>query len=387
MKRRVLVLAAVGLVAGLLSVLAWDRWGASGPYRPPWALARPESQGLDGAALLDLRQTLIRRDTAALLIAHEGKIVEEWYRGLGTRSRRYGTASLAKAVAGGLAVAVALCDGLMTLDDPAGTYIPAWRADPRKADITIRQLTTHSSGLAHGGAESGGQASPWAEAFWGRSPDLFELLLRDAPVLFDPGSAYAYSGPAYGALAYAVTSALRGTAHPDVRTLLRERIMAPLGVPDDDWSIGYGRDFEQDGLRLQALWSGGSYTARATARVGQLMLERGRWSGKPLLRPDCVDAVLSYAGTPLPESWRDRRHPAPAAGWWTNTLGAWPSLPKDAVAGIGAGHQVLLVVPSLGLVVVRYGEALGDAHWGGDFWIALERFLFQPLMEALREPS
>ena len=45
-------------------------------------------------------------------------------------------------------------------------------------------------------------------------------------------------------------------------------------------------------------------------------------------------------------------------GFWTNAAGRYPYLPEDAYWGAGAGDQVLLVVPSLNLIVVRNGETL-----------------------------
>jgi len=49
--------------------------------------------------------------------------------------------------------------------------------------------------------------------------------------------------------------------------------------------------------------------------------------------------------------------PPTGIGAWLNSGGFWSSLPRDAVVGAGAGHQILLVVPSLDIVVVRLGQA------------------------------
>ncbi|MBE7501773.1 MAG: hypothetical protein HS113_16005 [Verrucomicrobiales bacterium] len=43
---------------------------------------------------------------------------------------------------------------------------------------------------------------------------------------------------------------------------------------------------------------------------------------------------------------------------WSNQEGDCEALPRDAFFGSGAGHQILLVVPSLDLVVVRFGSLL-----------------------------
>ena len=66
--------------------------------------------------------------------------------------------------------------------------------------------------------------------------------------------------------------------------------MRPIGVPDDEWSVGYGQTFTVDGLPLVGSWGGGGYTARAAARVGRLMLREGDWEGKQLLSKEAVRA-------------------------------------------------------------------------------------------------
>ena len=61
----------------------------------------------------------------------------------------------------------------------------------------------------------------------------------------------------------------------------------------------------------------------------------------------------------------------------------WSGVPRDAFGGAGAGNQVLLVVPSLDLIVVRNGTQIGDASRGEGFWGGLETYLFNPLMDAV----
>jgi hypothetical protein len=167
----------------------------------------------------------------------------------------------------------------------------------------------------------------------------------------------------------------------DIRDALRDRILRPIGVGDEQWSIGYGRAYEVDGLPLWGNWGGGSFTARATARVGQLMLESGRWHEKELVRQRWAETMTRYAGMPAPARKEGSRAPASGLCWWVNHDGVWAGVPRDAFAGAGAGHQLLLVVPSLKLVAVRNGEALAT---GDDaFWTAAYREVFDPLMKTL----
>ena len=350
-----------------------------------WPSAPPESLGMDAGRLDAMREQLAKRGTKNLVVVRRGKIVYEWYAPDAGPGKRHYTASLAKALVGGMSLLLALQDGRLKPDDPAGKFIPAWKDHPQKSRITIRHLATHSSGVedAEEDHQPHNQLPGWKGAFWKREPDPFSISIEQAPVIFEPGSAYAYSNPGMAALAYAVTASLRGAPQEDIRALLQARVMDPLGIPEQEWSIGYGRGYALDGLTLYANWGGGSFTARAVARVGQLMLQRGEWNGRPLLAPEWVDKVTAFADTPLPP--RPAGNPAPASGlgWWTNHDGAWPRVPRDAFAGAGAGNQVLLVVPSLDLVVVRNGAVLGEPAAGEGFWGGVLKYLFDPLMDSV----
>lgn len=350
-----------------------------------WNTARPESQGLSAEKLNNLRESLTAKNTKALLIIRGEAIVCEWYaEGHGPTKKHY-TASLAKALVGGMSLVTALNDGLIAADEPVCNYISQWKAHPVKSGITIRHLATHSSGVED--AEQDDiphmKLPGWKGSFWRKDPDPFTLSRDKAPIIFTPGSKYAYSNPGMAMLSYTVTASLRNTKYTDVRTFLRERIMKSIGVNDSEWSIGYGKTYAVNGLNLVANWGGGSYTARTVARVGRLMLRKGNWQGKQLIERKWVETVLQYAGTPLPDRPPGNPQPACGLGWYTNFDGVWPNVPRDAFAGAGAGNQVLLVVPSLELIVVRNGGNLYDSSEGEGFWGGLEKYLFNPLMKAM----
>jgi len=345
-------------------------------------------RGVDGAKLEALCRSLAGRRTKAFLVMRHDRVVCEWYAPDHGADRRHYTASLAKSLVAGMALALALGDDRLRPDDPACRYIPGWRDHPWKSRVTIEHLATHSSGLED--AETPGKGhfdqGGWKEAFWRRevfSHDPFSISLSQAPTLFEPGRRFAYSNPGMAALGYAITASLRGAPREDIRALLRERVMLPLGIPDREWSIGYGQPSELDGMRLYATWGGGEYTARAVARVGQLLLHGGEWQGRRLLHPGWLRRLLAHPGGPLPPRAPDNPWPAPALCFWSNDDAVWPELPRDACAGAGAGNQVLLFVPSLDLVAVRMGELLGDPAQGETFWGGLHRHLLAPLAEAV----
>jgi CubicO group peptidase (beta-lactamase class C family) len=342
-----------------------------------WPTAAPEDEGLSTARLESLWNSLERNQSKTLLVVRNDKIVFERYAADYSRSTKHYTASLAKAVVGGLSVACALSDGSLALDEPAAKYVPHWKNDLTKSKITLRHLGSHTSGLedAEEGKLAHEQLTGWKGDFWKRLPpprDPFTLARDTTPVLFEPGTKLQYSNPGLAMLGYVVTAAER----TDLRVLLHERVMQPLGVPAGEWVAGYGQSVMVEELRLVPTWGGGSYSPNAVARIGRLMLHKGNWEGKQLLKAAAVEAVTSDAGTPGNGG----------IGWWSNNDGSADPLPRDAFWGAGAGHQVLLVIPSLNLIASRFGGVL-DSRLSYDQ--ALRKRFFEPLMAAIgpREPN
>jgi CubicO group peptidase (beta-lactamase class C family) len=344
-----------------------------------WKSSTPESQGFSPAKLEAVRAGLAARKTEAFLVIRNDAIVCEWYAAGFGAQQKHGTASLAKALIGGLSFAVAMTDGRIALDDPAVKFIPQWRDDPRKSRITLRQLGSHTSGIedAEEDGKVHGELTGWKGDFWKRSPvpnDPFTLAREKAPLVFEPGEKMQYSNPGIALLTYCVTAALRDAPQKDIRSLLRERVMQPIGISDKDWSAGYGQTFNVDGLPLIASWGGASFTTRAAARVGRLMLRSGDWNGKRVLSADAVRLTTTDAGTPGPCGM----------GWWSNNEGDFGELPRDAFFGSGAGHEIVLVIPSLNLIAVRFGNVLEETvHTPSAFHEPYRQFLFDPLMEAI----
>ena len=96
---------------------------------------------------------------------------------------------MAKALVGGVSLAVAMSDGRISPDDLASKYIPGWSEDPLKSKITIRHLATHTSGIADAEQDEipHEQLPGWKGDFWKRTPDPFSIAVQQAPVLFEPG--------------------------------------------------------------------------------------------------------------------------------------------------------------------------------------------------------
>jgi len=369
-----------------------------------WKYTQPENQGMSSEKLDELVKDLAERGTKKLLVIRNDEIVCSYFaQGHEDSVSRHYTASLAKAIVSGMSLLAAMDDGLIHSDDPACKYIPEWKENYRKSKITIRHLAGHTSGVedAEVSAEEAAEMKAkglhnhmdlpgWKGQFWRQEPDPFSVSRDSAPVIFSPGQRYAYSNTGIAMLNYAVTSALKETKQKDIRTYLQERIYRPIGIEDREYSLGYGQTYEINGLPLVGGWGGGGFTANAVARIGRLMLREGNWQGKQLIHPSLVAEAVRFEPANNWEFEHDMQYNTnpfleTTLGWYSNSSGIWKYLPRDAFAGAGAQNQLLLVVPSLDLIVVRFGAQLYGGSKGDSASLGIERFLFNPVIEAIEE--
>ena len=392
------------LIVGFLSCKNQkeNRHTVKGEFK--WQYDTAGNQGMSASKLDALVQNLSEKGTKKLLIIRNDKIVYEYFAsGFEDSVRNHYTASLAKAVVGGLSLATAMSDGFISPDEPACNYILSWKKHAQKSKITIRELATHTSGIEDAevgeteqkeiqakGLSSHMDILGWKGSFWRQDNNPFEMARDSAPVSFTPGTNYAYSNPGIGMLVYSVTASLKGSTFNNIRTYLKERIYEPIGIKESEYSIGYGKTFDTDGLKLVPAWGGGNFTANGIARIGRLMLHKGNWQGKQLIDSAIVNEVTHYNGVFFPNVKNSEPSEnsgfTPTLGWYCNHDGVWKYLPRDAFAGAGAQNQMLMVIPSLNMIIVRFGDVLYDESKGETFFTGAENHLFNPIMEAMVEP-
>lgn len=286
---------------------------------------------------------------------------------------------MAKGVIGGLGLVRLAQDGLLDLDDPIGLHVPEWRDDPQRRALTLRQLASHSAGLRPTRAND---SESWARTYMSDPARRVELSLV-TPLTASPGTTVLYSNPAFTILGHALSRSA-WQAGGDLREHLRRTVMRPLGIPDGAWDMSYGKATRWSGVPVYDLAGGGRFTPRALARLGALVTARGEQEGTAILAREWLAELARATGAALPDDWRERRQPTAGLGWWLNRNGAWAEAPLDAMVAAGAGHQLLLSVPSIGLTAVRLGGKLGSDEFGGDYWQAFEQAFLNPLLEVLR---
>ncbi len=348
-----------------------------------WPVATPADYGLSAARLEGAWRVMeLNRSTTFLVIRSDHVIFERYAQGYSRTTPHY-TASLAKALIGGLSLMVATSDGRISANDPAARFVESWQHDPLKRKITIAQLATHTSGLddANTDGVNHRDLGGWSGDFWKRLPpprDPYTLARDVVPVTAEPGTRELYSNPGMAMLGYCLTASLRGTAHSDLASLLRDAVFRKIGVPDNEWNAGYDGPVKLDGLPLIATWGGANFSPNASARVGRLLLRRGDWDETQVIPAAIVTQATQWAGLPN----------FSGLGWWVNRrpdgTKVLPRAPEDTFWGLGAGGQLLLVIPSLDLIVVRNGTGLPA---NTDVLKQMEKLVIDPVLDAFERTT
>lgn len=193
----------------------------------------------------------------ALLVMLDGKIVFEDYPNGGAVTRATELASGTKSFSGVLALC-AVEDGLLTLDEKAADTLPEWRDDPRRREITIRQILTLTSGIP-GGASA---------LETGRVPSYAEAVAVKATA--EPGEKFSYGPQPFQVFGEIWRRKLAARDETGMRYLER-KILEPLGIKPARWRMG--------GNGQPNLPSGAALTARDWAKFGEAV----RLDGKGVL--------------------------------------------------------------------------------------------------------
>jgi CubicO group peptidase (beta-lactamase class C family) len=302
-------------------------------------------------------------ETRAVVIVQGGRIVFERYADGYGRDTRLVSWSVAKSITHGLAGA-ALLQGRLALDTPMGS--PHWRAGDRRGSITWRQWLNMVDGQDYTEIGAGSVlANDVTHMLYGRGRGDTARFAASLPLIRDPGERWNYNS----AGTILIADALTRTVVPDprdaadrrarMRAWMQEALFGPIGmnpvVEFDPQGLYYGSAL---------VWA----TARDFARFGYLYLRGGVWDGRRILPEGWVDFARSRGPDPNTDIY--------GAHWWlTAAQGEGQPMRSlitdtgmaDAFSAQGHEGQIIVVVPSKDLVMVRLGRFDG----GTESWNAL----------------
>jgi len=301
---------------------------------PDWDTVDPAELGWDTSVIDPLYTYLEEQNSRGFLVLWQGRIALEQYWGENLSGQPFDQdsywywASAAKTMTAAL-IGIAQFQGYLDLDDPSSLYLgEGWTSlsQGQESEITVWHQLTMTSGL------DDGVQDPYCT-----DPACLQFLA-------EPGTRWAYHNAPY--------TKLDGVLEDATAT---------------DFSI-YFNTFLRDPIGMQGFWiySGFNHlylsTPRDMARYGLLILNEGIWDGDVVLEdPDYVQAMVEPSQT---------INPSYGYLWWLNGQATYmlpglqlslpgplvPAAPDDLVAAMGKNGQLINVVPSMGLVVVRMGD-------------------------------
>lgn len=349
-------IALLALGAALLPVPARTapppNCGAPSAMTDGWKVAPPEQEGLDPKLICAIGPVFEQwqaADPHGIVIIRHGVLVYEhyfaggdvrWGPSLGLVPHDADTLhdlrSVTKSVVA-LLVGVALDRGLLkTVDAPVFSLLPEYQdlGAPGKNLITLRTLLSMSSGLDWPESAVSYNNPTNIERRMNFAPDPYRFVLEQ-PLAAEPGKVWNYNSGGVEVIGDILT---KTTGEP-LAKFAKQALFDPLGITHWEWWHG-GNLSAAWGLRLRP---------RDMAKIGQLVLDRGKWNGQQIVSAAWVRQMT----TPQIPEWTM----LPFAGfdaygylWW---LGRSPIEGREIewISAVGWGGQRIFVVPSEDMVV------------------------------------
>ena len=307
---------------------------------------------LSGDSITAAQKYSASRSGIALIVQEQGAIRYEKYYNGHNASEPLHIYSGTKSFFGALAV-IAEDDGILKLDELVAETLPEWRDDPRKRNITIRDLLNFTSGLETG-----------FEEIYGRSTADKLTLAVGLDATRDRGASFVY-GPSHLQVFCEVLRrklAKRGTSYAQY---LDRKLINPLGITITQWRA----DTHGNVIPSAGMWM----TGRDWLRFGDLVIRRGEWDGSQLIPTENLGKCFS--GTSINPAFglcfwinSHRLHPQarevdvevfldrePMPEDWSHACLS-KAAPTDLICSLGSNFQRLYMVPSMQLAVVHLGK-------------------------------
>ena len=291
----------------------------------------PSEQGVDASgvlAFLDGLESTPGVEPHSLVVVRHGSVVAEGWWSPYSADRVHLLYSLSKSFTS-TAVALAVDEGLLRLDDTVLSHFPELDADvtdPRSRSVRVRDVLAMASGHLAETLDRALRADP---------VDLVRGFLLTPPEA-EPGSVFAYNQPC----TYAVAAIVQRASGLPLTEYLRPRLFEPLGIGQVSWQRdAAGREIGFSGLHAQT---------EAVALLGQLWLQDGTWQGRQLL-PTAYVQEATRAQVANPDE---------AAADWSQGYGFQFWMARHGYRGDGAYGQFCLVLPEHDAVVALTGQTV-----------------------------
>ncbi len=338
---------------GILSAEGWagSEYPVAGGQHSLFELVDPASRTIDSETLDDITRYAAERNSSSLLIWQGGAL--QWrrhFQGFDTDTPVVGK-SMAKMVLG-VVVGIAIEQGhIRSLDEPVATYIDEWQGTD-KAAITIRHLLHMSAGLEKFYTMDYGPFSKYMRSYLSGHHE--KIIINDYDLVDEPGTQYDYSQVSSDLIGVVLERAI-GKPYGQY---LSEVLIQPIGAQGGEVMMNRPNGVAHTGCCLLL-------PSESWLRIGLLLMHGGRINGASLFADGWMDEYLApspsnpalglhiWLGQPY---LKQRSFIEVGEATRYGVLHSEPYLAPDLFLFDGSGNQVIYIVPSEELVIVRTGD-------------------------------
>ena len=293
-------------------------------------------------------ESLSENYTDGILILHKGQIVYEEYFGCLSETGKHAAMSMTKSLTGLLAE-ILVAEGRLKKNAKVSSIIPELK-NSAFGSATVLQVMDMTTALDYSEDYSDPNADIWLYSKAAnplpkpkdyKGPNGYLEYLQTVEKSGDHGEAFGYKTINTDALGWIIAR----VTGKDVAQLLSERIWRKIGAEQDGYMTvdAKGMPFAGGGL---------SASLRDLGRIGELMLNRGKFNGQQLFSEKVVENILA-GGDQVAFA---------KAGYNTLPGGSYKSMwwvfhnDHGAIAARGVHGQTIYIDPTAEMVIVRYSS-------------------------------
>lgn len=320
-------------------------------YFPPttgntWDTISPSTLNWCPQKIDELYNYLESTNTKSFMILKDGKIVLEKYFGTYTADSLHVWNSASKTLVGFM-TGIAQKEGFLNTSDTTSDYLgTGWTSltAAQEEKITIRHQLSMTTGMDD--ATNGDCTDPGCLTY-----------------MADAGTRWSYHNAPYTLMNTVISNA----TGQNFNTYISNKLGTPCGITGLFVTFGYNKVFISK--------------TRPFARFGLLLLAEGTWNGTPILDDPVYFSAMTNSSQTINNSygyltWLNGKSNFMVPGLQFSFNGSIvPDAPADMYAALGKNGQIVNVVPSQKLVMVRMGEGdnttLVGTQYNDSIWVRM----------------
>ncbi|WP_303317966.1 serine hydrolase [Flavivirga abyssicola] len=322
-----------------------------------WKTNDLQSQNIDSTLIIKLFNQLQIKENkihSVLLVKNDQIIIEEYF-GENSVNNQHDLRSATKSITS-ILMGIAVDKGFVkNVNDPISKYlnslVPTKNLDERKKEITIEHLLTMSTGL---------DCNDWDKKSKGQEDKIYKKndwlqYFLNLPMINKPGTVSNYC--TIGQIL--ATEIISQTSGITIDKFAEKYLFNPLGINNVNWGHTSKKEIIPSGKRLYM-------TSRDMAKIGQLILNKGKWNGKQVVSEKWIEKSTTPKTkiTGIDYGYL----------WWNIPFKANGKIFASKTA-TGNGGQYIMVLPELDMVAIFTGGAYNSQEDKLPFVIMKDIFL------------